>query len=87
MPSAENCLLQELDIAAGAAVSLRSQVRMMAIKALLMGNAHIVKALMAMGRRFVRRIGAALAAVCNSSREQFSRSGMFLGRDVPHTNQ
>ena len=40
MPNAENCSLEELDIAAGAAVSLRSHVRMMAIKALLLGISH-----------------------------------------------
>jgi len=40
MPNAENCSLAELDTAAGAAVSLRSHVRMMAIKALLLGISH-----------------------------------------------
>ena len=40
MPNAENCSLEELDIAAGAAVSLRSHVRMMATKALLLGISH-----------------------------------------------
>ena len=40
MPNAENCSLEELDTAAGAAVSLRSHVRMMAIKALLLGISH-----------------------------------------------
>ncbi len=40
MPNAENCLLAELDTAAGAAVSIRSHVRMMAIKALLLGISH-----------------------------------------------
>lgn len=40
MPNAENCSLKELDIAAGAAVSLRSHVRMMAIKALLVDISH-----------------------------------------------
>ena len=40
MPYAENCSLEVLDIAAGAAVSLRSHVRMMATKALLVGISH-----------------------------------------------
>ena len=40
MPNAENYSLEELDIAAGAAVSLRSHVRIMAIKALLLGISH-----------------------------------------------
>ncbi|MDR3605570.1 MAG: IS630 family transposase, partial [Syntrophaceae bacterium] len=40
MPNAENCTLAELDTAAGATVSLRSHVRMMAIKALLVGISH-----------------------------------------------
>jgi len=37
MPNAENCTLAELETAAGAAVSKRSHVRLMAIKALLLG--------------------------------------------------
>ena len=37
MPNAENCTLAELETAAGAAVSKRSHVRMMAVKALLLG--------------------------------------------------
>lgn len=39
MPNAENCTLAELDIAAGAAASKRSHVRLMAMKALLLGFA------------------------------------------------
>ena len=37
MPNPENCSLQELETAAGAAVSKRSHNRMMAIKALFLG--------------------------------------------------
>ncbi len=40
MPNSENCTLAELETAAGAAVSKRSHVRMMAIKALLLGIAY-----------------------------------------------
>ena len=40
MPNAENCSLAELETAAGATVSLRSHVRIMAIKALLLGITH-----------------------------------------------
>lgn len=40
MPNGENCSLVELDIAAGAVPSRRSHVRMMAIKALLLGGTH-----------------------------------------------
>jgi transposase len=40
MPNAENCSLEELETAAQAAVSRRSHVRLMAIKALIMGVAH-----------------------------------------------
>ena len=40
MPNAENCTLAELETAAGAAVSKRSHVRMMAIKALFLGIAY-----------------------------------------------
>jgi transposase len=40
MPSAENCTLAELETAAGAAVSKRSRIRMMAVKALLWGIAY-----------------------------------------------
>ena len=40
MPNAENCSLEELDVAAGATVSLRSHERMMEIKALLVGISH-----------------------------------------------
>lgn len=39
IPNAENCTLAELDTAAGAAVSKRSHVRLMAMKALLLGFA------------------------------------------------
>lgn len=39
-PNAENCSLEELEIAAQAAVSRRSHIRLMAIKALIMGVAH-----------------------------------------------
>jgi hypothetical protein len=47
IPNAENCSLEELDIAAGAAVSLRIHVRMMAIKALLAGNIRPVSTMKA----------------------------------------
>ncbi len=40
MPNAENCSLEELEIAAQAAVSRRSHVRLMAMKALIIGVAH-----------------------------------------------
>ena len=40
MPNAENCSLEELDIAAQAAVSRRSHVRLVAIKALIIGVSH-----------------------------------------------
>jgi transposase len=40
MPNAENCSIGELDIAAQAAISRRSHVRLMAMKALLMGVAR-----------------------------------------------
>lgn len=40
MPNAENCSLVELETAAQAAISRRSHVRLMAIKALIMGVAH-----------------------------------------------
>jgi transposase len=40
MPNGENCSLAELNIAAGAVASRRSHVRMMAIKALLLGGTH-----------------------------------------------
>jgi transposase len=40
MPNAENCSLEELDTAAQAAVSRSSHVRMMAVKALIIGVAH-----------------------------------------------
>jgi len=38
MPNGENCSQAELDIAAGAVCSRRSHVRLMAIKALLLGG-------------------------------------------------
>jgi transposase len=40
MPNAENCSLVELETSAQAAISRRSHVRLMAIKALIMGVAH-----------------------------------------------
>ena len=40
MPNAENCSLAELETAAGPTVSLTSHVRIMAIKALLLGITH-----------------------------------------------
>lgn len=43
----------------------------------------IVNALIAMRRRFVRWIGAAFAAVSNSSKVQFSLLGILRCRDMP----
>lgn len=40
MPNAENCSMSELDIASGAAASLRSHNRLMAIRALILGISH-----------------------------------------------
>jgi len=56
MPNGENCTLAELETAAGAAVSKRSHVRMMAIKALLLGIMHDqVAALYGITRRTLSR--------------------------------
>jgi transposase len=56
MPNAENCTLAELETAAGASVSRRSHVRMMAIKALLLGIMHDqVAALYGITRRTLSR--------------------------------
>jgi hypothetical protein len=49
-------------------------------------DSPIVKALMAMRRRLVRWIGAALTAVSNSSNVQFSWLGMLCFRDMPLFN-
>ena len=40
MPNAENCTLEELETAANATPSRRSYVRMMAIKAIILGVSH-----------------------------------------------
>lgn len=56
MPNAENCTLAELETAAGAAVSKRSHVRLMAIKALLLGFIFDqVAALYSVSRRTLTR--------------------------------
>lgn len=56
IPNAENCSLAELQTAAQAAVSRRSHVRMMAIKALLLGVTHDqVAALCSFTRRTLSR--------------------------------
>ena len=56
MPNAENCSLSELDIAAHAAVSKRSHVRLMAIKTLLFGiSLDQVAAIFSISRRTLFR--------------------------------
>lgn len=56
MPNAENCTLAELETAAGAAVSKRSHVRMMVVKALLLGITYDqVAALYVVTRRTLSR--------------------------------
>ena len=56
MPNAENCTLAELDTAAQAAPSKRSHVRMIAIKALLLGISHDqVAAIYSISRRTLSR--------------------------------
>lgn len=40
MPNAENCSMSELDVASGAAATLRSHRRLMAIRALILGIPH-----------------------------------------------
>ncbi len=56
MPNAENCTLAELETAAGAAVSKRSHIRLMAMKALLLGFIYDqVAALYSVSRRTLSR--------------------------------
>lgn len=56
MPNGENCTLAELETAAGAAVSKRSHVRLMAMKALLLGFVYDqVAALYSVSRRTLSR--------------------------------
>lgn len=56
MPNPENCTLAELEIAAGAAVSKRSHIRLMAMKALLLGFfSDQVAALYSISRRTLSR--------------------------------
>jgi transposase len=55
-PSAENCTLAELDTAAQAAVSRRSHIRMMAMKALIMGvGRQIVAGIFGVSERTLTR--------------------------------
>ncbi len=56
MPNAENCTLSELETAADAAVSKRSHIRLMAMKALLLGFVYDqVAALYSVSRRTLSR--------------------------------